>query len=152
VTADLPDLSADPRALRVRKKPLPLRVEFATADGVCETLEGPVQYRAGDAILTGTRGERWPIKRDSFAASYEPVPPTRAGENGAYRKTPSLAFALRLDRPRDVPVGWQNDPLHGKPGDWLMQYSDGSHGVIRDEIFRDSYAPVSGETRWPPQA
>ncbi len=146
----LPDLAADPRALRVCKKPIPVRAEFAAADGVCETLEGPVRFKAGDPILTGTRGERWPVGRDTFRSSYEPVPPTRAGENGDYRKTPSLSLALRLDRPCDVPVGWQNDPLHGRAGDWLLQYADGSYGVIQDHIFRASYAPAPGETRWPP--
>ena len=146
----LPDLATNPQALRVSEEPTPLRVEFATADGVCDTLEGPVRYQVGDAILTGARGERWPIARDAFRSSYEPVPPTRRGENGDYRKAPSLTFALRLDRPRDVPVGWQSDPLHGRPGDWLLQYADGSYGVIQDDIFRESYAPASGETPWPP--
>ena len=150
MTDMLPDLSADPRALRVCKKPIPVRVEFATADGVCATLEGPVSYRAGDAILTGVRGEHWPVERDWFSSSYEPVQPTRAGENGSYKKAPSLTLALRLDRPRDVPVGWQNDPLHGRPGDWLLQYADGSYSVISDEVLRESYAPVADETRWPP--
>jgi hypothetical protein len=145
-----PDLSTDPRALRVCKKPVPVPVEFATADGTCATLEGPVRFRAGDPILTGVQGERWPVGLDIFRASYEPVPPTRAGENGAYRKAPSISFALRLEQPRDVPVGWQNDPLHGRIGDWMLQYADGSYGVMRDDIFRDSYAPAPDETRWPP--
>jgi len=152
VSDDLPDLAADPRALRVCKKPLAVRAEFAAADGTCETLEGPVRYRAGDAILSGTRGERWPVDRATFRANYQPVPPTRAGEDGDYRKAPSLTFALRLDRPRDVPVGWQKDPLHGRAGDWLLQYSDGEYGIIREEIFRESYAPAADETRWPPKS
>jgi hypothetical protein len=152
VSNPLPDLAADPRALRVCKKPIPVRAAFAAADGVCETLEGSVRFKAGDAIVTGPKGERWPIGRDSFRSSYEPVPPTRAGEDGDYRKAPSLTFALRLDRPLAVPVGWQNDPLQGRPGDWLLQYADGNYGVVQDNIFRDSYAPASGETRWPPKA
>jgi len=150
VTGDLPNLAHDPRALCVRKKPIPVRVEFTAADGVCQTLEGPVRFRAGDAILTGTQGERWPVRRDLFLSSYEPVSPTRAGENGSYRKAPSVAYALRLDEPRDVPVNWQNDPLHGRPGDWLLHYADGAYGVIQDSIFRESYAPAPGEARWPP--
>jgi hypothetical protein len=150
MTGDLPDLAADPRALRVCKKPAPVRVEFAAADGVCETLEGPVRFLAGDAILTGVQDERWPVRRDLFMSSYRAVPPTQAGENGSYRKTPTVTYALRLDRPRNVPVGWQHDPLQGRPGDWLLQYDDGTYGVIQDAIFRESYAPASGETRWPP--
>jgi hypothetical protein len=150
VSDALPDLAADPRALRVIKKPIPVQVEFAVADGTCDTLEGPVRFRAGDAILTGIRGERWPIRRDAFLSSYEAAPPTHAGSNGTYRKGAAPAHALRLERRRDVPVGWQNDPLHGEPGDWLLQYADGSHGVLRDHILRESYDPAPGETRWPP--
>jgi hypothetical protein len=150
MTIGLPDLASDPTALRVCKKPIPVRAEFAAADGVCETLEGPVRFRAGDAILTGARGERWPIGRDSFHANYEPVPPTRTGETGSYRKAPSVAYALRLDRAREVPVGWQADPLQGRPGDWLLHYADGSYGVVQDAIFRESYDAAAGEARWPP--
>lgn len=150
MTGRLPDLAHDPRALRVCKKPIPVQVEFAAAEGVCETLEGPVRYQPGDAVLTGTRGERWPVRRDQFLSSYEPVPPTHGGENGSYRKTPSLTYALRLEAPLEVPVNWQDDALHGRPGDWLLHYADGAYGVIQDPIFRDSYAPAPGETRWPP--
>ena len=47
------DLSSDPKAVRVRKRPVARAVVFAAADGVCRTLEGDVAYRAGDAIVTG---------------------------------------------------------------------------------------------------
>ena len=144
-----PDLTADPRALYVRKRPLPVRVVFASVDGVCETLEGPVQYRRCDAILTGSRGEHWPVSRDSFLGSYEPLPPTSAGQDGSYRKRPLTVLALRLDRAMAVPVGWQNDPLQAHPGDWLLRYADGSHGVVNDAIFRDTYEPTEQERRWP---
>ena len=150
MTDALPDLAADPRALRVCKKPDPVPTEFARADGVCDTLEGAVRFRAGDAILTGVRGERWPVTREHFLASYQPVPPTRAGDDGSYRKAPSLAYALRLDRVREVPVGSRHDPLHGRPGDWLLQHADGTYGVVQDGIFRATYAPAAGERRWPP--
>jgi len=150
VTDRLPDLAADPRALRVCKKPIPVQVEVAAADGTCETLEGPVRFRAGDALMTGVRGERWPVRRDVFRSTYEPLPPTEAGQAGAYRKVAAQAWAMRLDRPLDVPVGWHDDPLHGEPGDWLLHYADSTYGVLRDHIFRESYDPAAGEKRWPP--
>ena len=143
MTDELPDIAADPRALRVCKKPIPVQIEFATAEGTCETLEGTVRFRAGDAILTGVKGERWPVSHEAFLSSYEAVPPTRAGSNGAYRKSAASAYAVRLDQRRDVPVGWQNDPLHGEPGDWLLQYADGARGVLRDQIFREKLRPGS---------
>lgn len=144
------DLDKNPSALRVCKKPVTVQVAFAAEDGVCKTLEGEVRFRAGDALLTGGQGDHWPVRRHLFLSSYEPVPPTRRGDNGAYRKLPAVAHALRLTAPADVSVSWQNDPLHGQAGDWLIRYADGSHGIVQDSIFRDTYAPAGDETRWPP--
>jgi PGDYG protein len=148
--SDAPDLRADPRALRVMKQPVAVNVAFAREAGVCKTLEGDVGFRAGDAILTGSAGENWPIRRQAFLDSYRPDPPAKAGEDGVYRKAPSLTLALRLDHEVDVAVGWQTDLLHGRVGDWLVRYEDESSGVLRDDIFRATYGPAPGETRWPP--
>ncbi len=119
-----------------------MQVAFATRDGTCETLEGPVAFRTGDAVLTGVRNEHWPVRRDLFLASYSPQPPTLAGQDGVYRKNPSVALALRLDRDLAVPVGWQPDALQGHQGDWLLRYEDGSHGVLQDAIFQETYEPA----------
>ena len=134
-----PDLAAEAGACRVRKRPVTMAVAFPVADGVVETLEGAVRYAAGDAILTGVRGERWPVQREAFAASYDPVPPTEPWQPGAYVKRPQTALALRLRSVITVPVGQHGDPLRGGPGDWLLQYEDGRRGVVCDEIFRATY-------------
>jgi hypothetical protein len=109
-----------------------------------------VQYSAGDALLTGGHGEHWPVRRELFLSSYEPIAPTRAGENGRYRKLPAPAHALRLTDSFDIPASWQRETLHGRPGDWLLRYADGSFGIVQDAIFRETYAPGADETRWPP--
>ena len=146
----IPDLTDMTEAILVIKRPIPVSVHFTATPGTCQTLEGNVSYQPGDAILTGTRGEQWPVRRDLFLASYDPIPPTAPGTDGLYRKRPTPARAIRLTHPLSVPVGWQNDPLQGHPGDWLIRYDDGSHGTIQDAIFRETYEPAPGETRWPP--
>jgi hypothetical protein len=136
------DLRGDPKAIRVRKRPLQTEVAFAHAPGEVLTLEGPVRHAAGDAILTGVQGERWPIGRAAFDATYEPVPPTRAGEDGRYRKRPLVAWARRLDAPVTVEVGPDADPISGGPGDWLVQYGPGEFGIVAAGIFAETYEPV----------
>jgi PGDYG protein len=150
LTGDLFDLDKNPDALLVCKKPVAVEVAFAAADGVCKTLEGEVQYRAGDALLTGSQGDHWPVRRELFGSSYEPIPPTRPGQNGRYRKLPALAHALQLTEFFDIPASWQRETLHGRPGDWLLRYADGSFGIVQNEIFRETYGPATGEARWPP--
>ena len=50
-----------------------VEAEQATEDGSIETAEGTMTYVAGDYICTGIQGERWPVKKDIFEATYEIV-------------------------------------------------------------------------------
>lgn len=133
-----PDLSNSSLALRAIKRPLPVKVSFAEADGVCQTLEGPVAYRKGDAILTGIAGENWPVERLKFDERYSPAEGTAPGSEGNYIKKPMTVFALRLDAPVAVSMPG-GGTLHGMPGDWLLQYAQGDYGIVKDEIFRATY-------------
>jgi hypothetical protein len=134
----LPDLADDVQALRVVKRPIPVQVRFADTDGVCNTLEGPVNYSRGDAILTGVAGETWPVGRTRFDDRYSPAKGTSAGDAGAYVKRPYPVLARRIDAPLDLVLP-QRGVLHGAPGDWLLQYDLGDYGIVRDDIFRTTY-------------
>lgn len=133
------DLARHPQAVRVRKLPLPVEVRWMARDGVCQTLEGEVAYRAGDVVLTGIDGESWPVAADRFAAGYEPVPPTQPGADGAYRKRQVTLLALQLQQALTVRVGYQHDPLQGKAGDWLVQYGPDDFGIVAATIFPRTY-------------
>ncbi|MGU7776348.1 PGDYG domain-containing protein [Burkholderia sp. MR1-5-21] len=135
-TPSMPDLTSNPEAWRVIKRPAPVTVRFADEDGTCATLEGPVRYRAGDALATGIVGEQWPISRDRFDQTYERV------SDGIYRKRPVVVHALRLQSAMRVPVGGEGDVLEGRPGDWLLQYGDGEYGVVDAEVFERMYERV----------
>jgi hypothetical protein len=43
------------------KPPKPVQHETAQTAGTVETLEGPVRYEAGHKIMTGPKGEKYPI-------------------------------------------------------------------------------------------
>lgn len=133
------ELAHDPLARRARKRPLPVTVQFAASAGVLRTLEGAVRYRAGDALLTGIAGERWPIGRSKFDAAYEPVPPTVVGSAGAYRRRPRVVLARRMAEPFSVRVGHAGDALQGAPGDWLLQYDPGDYGIVAAALFAQTY-------------
>lgn len=42
-------------------------------DTIIETLEGPLQGRKGDYLITGIRGEQYPCKPDIFHETYYEV-------------------------------------------------------------------------------
>ena len=133
------ELSQDRAARRARKRPLAVPVQFADAAGTIETREGSVHYERGDALLTGQEGERWPVARDTFDASYEPVAPTRPGKAGAYRKRPRVVWAKPMHEPFVVPLDGARGSLHGKPGDWLVQYAPDDLSVVSGSLFAQTY-------------
>lgn len=135
------DLSIENDVARYRKIGT-VSVEFASADCVIKTLEGEVRGLAGDAILTGAQGERWPVQRGRFDEMYEPAGGIAHGCDGQYRKkNSSFVLAKQLDAPFSIAVG-QGDVISGKSGDWLTQYADGMQGVVADAIFKKTYIQI----------
>ncbi|WP_443114543.1 PGDYG domain-containing protein [Herbaspirillum seropedicae] len=133
-----PDLSTWPGVRRVYKLPVPVEVRFAQAPGICQTLEGPVSYEAGDPVLRGVEGEYWTMPAARFDALYEPIAPTVQRQSGRYRKRKLPVLAVRLERHMEVRSS-SGDSLRGAPGDWLLQYGPDEFGVIAPAIFSRTY-------------
>jgi PGDYG protein len=128
-----------PGRIFARKAPGEVDVSFAVADCSVQTREGTVQARAGDAILTGSKGERWRVSHSRFNEKYQPVPPTRAGEDGRYAALPIRVAAVPMREAFEVLLADGVSVLSGRRGDWLVDYGDGSLGIIAPEIFATTY-------------
>ena len=128
-----PELSEDPEAFKTAKKPIPLGFRFAETDETIETKEGPVTATAGDAIMTGTEGEQWPIPREKFEQTYDVLDDSTASKKNI------PVYAKEMAEQFQVKVSWSSDLLQGEPGDFLVQYGPGDYGVVGREIFRKTY-------------
>ena len=133
------DIRNWPGAVRVRRKPVTLSVEFASEPGTLDTREGEVRYDAGDALLTGVEGERWPIPADVFPRLYAPAEGTEPGEPGLYVRKPEEMTAVQLSEPRTVELGEGRGTLQAQPGDWLLQGHDGEQRVVSEVALRETY-------------
>jgi hypothetical protein len=133
------EISGDPRHVIARKLEREVQVQFADRPCMVQTPEGAVQAQPGDAILTGIAGERWRVSRKHFADKYRPAASTRVGEPGAYLSLRNRILALRMNEPFEVLLADGISRLNGRPGDWLVDYGDGSLGVISDAIFQVTY-------------
>ena len=132
-------LDSESSKVFARKLPQEVKVEFATNDQVVQTPEGAIQARTGDAMVTGTFGERWCVSRERFQQKYQPVAPTTMGASGRYISVPMRVTAARLNEPFDVVLTDGQSVLHGRAGDWLVDYGDGSLGVVAANVFAATY-------------
>lgn len=139
----LPHSFAGVRWQHARRRPLVLEVTFAHENIVIDTLEGLVPAETGDAVITGVRGERWPVPSTRFAELYEPVPTTRMGEDGRYRRRASVVRTSRLEQPLSLFLTDEHSVLSGNAGDWLVQHADGSCGIVADDIFERTYELIT---------
>lgn len=132
-------IAADPRRVTARKREVPVEVYFAREACEIATPEGNVLASAGDAVLTNNSGERWPVTGARFPTRYRPVPPTGAGSPGRYVSVPNEVIALRLPDAFEVVLSDGVSRLHGVAGDWLVDYGDGSLGVVGAAAFSNTY-------------
>jgi hypothetical protein len=135
---DAPDLSADPDAVWAVKNEL-VTVEFAAAAGTLQSAVGSNRYEPGDALLTGSTGDRWCVSRARFEAKYRALHPTHAGHSGRYRNLPVAVRAKRMAIPFNVARAAGGDLLSGAAGDWLMQYAPGDYGIVAQDRFVSVY-------------
>ena len=140
------DLTLDPAAGWVVKDEV-VAVEFALVPGVRESAVGLNHYAAGDALLTGSTGDRWCVSRDRFDAKYQSQIPTSPGQPGYYRNHPIAILGKRMSTAFCIERSAGGDLLCGQAGDWLVQYAPGDHGIVAaarfDSVYRVLAADVS---------
>lgn len=136
-------VSGHPQKVFALKRIREVNVQFTSTACTVKTREGLVHARAGDAIITGTAGDRWRVSRTRFAEKYRPVPPTLAGQDGLYVSLPNRIMAVRMSDAFEVLLADGVSQLSGQPGDWLVDYGDGSLGIVADAIFATTYEIVA---------
>ena len=137
------NINEDPRHVTARKLEREVRVRFATTDCTVQTPEGLVHAKPGDAILTGTAGETWRVSQARFLHKYRPAPPAVAGEPGTYLSLRNRILALQMREPFEVLLADGVSLLTGHSGDWLVDYGDGSLGIVTQAIFATTYEVIN---------
>lgn len=128
-----PTLAPSENLRLARKRVLMVNVRFAKEGGNLRTPEGLVLVQPGDAIIRDNQGRQWRVSRHQFDAKYELV----AGDR--YRTHPVAVRARQMAETFEVLLSDGRSLLSGAPGDWLVDYGDGSLGVVADAAFSASY-------------
>ena len=130
-------LQNQPGRIRARKRAILVQVRFCSSDTQVETLEGRVAAEAGDAIVTGSQGEQWPVRLARFDEKYRAL--AQPGVDGTYQTLPIEVLALTVAAEFTVILSDGESCLHGNAGDWLIDYGDGSLGIVNPAIFNATY-------------
>lgn len=131
------------RRVVARKLEREIQVRFAKQPGTLQTNEGMVKVKPGDAILTGINGEHWRVSQERFPDKYRPADATQPGDDGAYVSLPNRVFAVPMEQAFDVLLSDGESRLSGGAGDWLVDYGDGSLGIVSARVFDTTYEVVS---------
>ncbi len=133
----------DPRRVEARKLEREVSVRFTPVSCIVQTPEGIVHAKPGDAILTGMADEQWRVSRERFPEKYRPLPPTAAGEPGRYVSRRNRVLAVPMSRTFEVVLADGISRLTGHASDWLVDYGDGSLGIVTAPIFAQTYEVLS---------
>lgn len=145
VTAEVSDapnaatkVSGAPRVIALyRPRPIEVKAVRLQAKTKIQTLEGEEEAISGDWLLTGTKGEQWPVSHSTFVKKYIAVP----NKQDTYRKLPVEMQAVQVHSLFTIETRWGLQT--GKPGDWLVFNDEGDSYVCTNEVFDKTYERVN---------
>jgi len=120
-------------AFKTYKKPNPERYEIAQQDGVIQTLEGPVNYKQGYYILTGPKGEQYPVPPEKFHELKDD-----AGNGVCYPKK-IIKLAKLADHDGSVATSWGETLNYTAGNDYIIRHGANDYGVVKKDIFEKTY-------------
>jgi hypothetical protein len=118
------------------KRPAREKYEIAQEPGTIQTLEGPVKYPAGYYIMTGPKGEQYPISPEKFLDLKDDL------GNGVCTPKKIVKTAKLADHSGTVDTSW-GEKLHYNPGeDIIVRHGENDYGVVKKDIFIQTYEKV----------
>lgn len=133
VTQKITDDWFDTGSFETFKKSKPVSYKRAIEPGSLETLEGPVNYMAGFYIMTGPKGEQYPIPPEKFRSLYDD------NKDGTATPKKIIKLAKIADHSGVVNTSW-GEPLNYNPGeDIIVKHGPGDYGVVKKDIFAQTY-------------
>ena len=118
------------------KVPNPVHYELAQEAGTIQTLEGPVSYDAGFYVMTGPKGEKYPIPPAKFKELYD--------DNGDGTATPKkiIKMAKVADHPGAVDTSWGEKLNYNTGDDVIVKHGPNDYGVVKKDIFAQTYRTI----------
>jgi hypothetical protein len=118
------------------KRPAKERYEIADEPGTIDTLEGPVKYPAGHYIMTGPKGEQYPITPEKFDELKDDL------GDGVCTPKKIVKWAKLADRSGSVDTSWGEKLHYNTDEDVIVRHGENDYGVVKRDIFAQTYEKV----------
>lgn len=109
---------------------------IAKEPGVIDTLEGPVEHPAGYYIITGPKGEQYPISPETFKKNKDDL-----GDGRAQPKK-IIKLAKIADHSGTVDTSWGQKLQYNPEVDIIVRHGPDDYGVVKKDIFNITYERV----------
>lgn len=119
-------------AFKTFKKAAPIKYQTAIEPGTVETLEGPVDYVTGHKIITGPKGEKYPVTPQKFAEYYDD------NKDGTATPKKIEKLAKLADHDGVIHTSW-GDLNYTAGNDYIVRHSTGDYGAVKKDIFAQTY-------------
>ena len=123
----------DQGSFKTYKKANPVKYTVPGQPGTVQTLEGPMKHSAEARIITGPKGEQYPVEPEKFAKLYD--------DNGDGTATPKkiIKLAKLADHDGVLHTSW-GDMEYTKGQNYIVRHGPGDYGSVEREIFAQTYA------------
>ena len=131
-TPQINDKWFDQGSFKTFKKPAKEKYEIATEPGTVQTLEGPVNYLAGHYIMTGPKGEQYPITPEKFHSMKDDL------GNGVCIPKKIVKLAKLADHDGVIHTSW-GDLNYTAGNDYIVKHGTNDYGAVKKDIFAQTY-------------
>jgi hypothetical protein len=118
------------------KRPAKERYEIADKPGTIQTLEGPVKYPEGFYIMTGPKGEQYPISPEKFNDLKDDL------GDGVCTPKKIVKWAKVADHSGSVDTSWGEKLQYNTGEDIIVRHGTNDYGVVKKDIFAQTYEKV----------
>lgn len=115
------------------KRPAKEKYEIAAVPGTIQTLEGPVKYPAGFYIMTGPKGEQYPISPEKFNELKDDL------GDGVCTPKKIMKIAKVADHSGTVDTSWGEKLQYNPDEDIIVRHGPNDYGVVKKDIFAQTY-------------
>lgn len=123
-------------AFEAYKVPAKEKYVIAQEPGTIQTREGQVTYDTGFYIMTGPKGEQYPITPEKFKELKDDL------GNGVCTPKKIIKLAKVADHSGTVDTSW-GQKLHYDPEvDIIVRHGPNDYGVVKKDIFQLTYRLV----------